>query len=79
MLPGLSSHEDSFLQRLEIEVEAKERLAGAALALIEPGEAVFIDSSTTGYADHAILSVRSITPDGVLTDPDSLGNVTASA
>ena len=135
VLPGLSSHEDSFLQRLEVEVEAKERLAEAALALIEPGEAVFIDSSTTGYfvarrlvrenlqatvltnaiaimdllcevdaphvelvgaggtlrkltrsfvgpqavraveahfADHVIFSVRGITPDGYLTDPDPL-------
>jgi len=49
VLPGLSSHEDSFLQRLEVAVEAKERLAEEALRLIEPGEAVFVDSSTTGY------------------------------
>jgi DeoR/GlpR family transcriptional regulator of sugar metabolism len=49
VLPGLSSHEDSFLQRLEVAVDAKERLAEAALELIEPGEAVFVDSSTTGY------------------------------
>jgi DeoR/GlpR family transcriptional regulator of sugar metabolism len=49
VLPGLSSHEDSFLQRLEVAVEAKERLAEEALTLIEPGEAVFVDSSTTGY------------------------------
>jgi DNA-binding transcriptional ArsR family regulator len=47
VLPGLSSHEDSFLQRLEVEVAAKERLAEAALGLLEPGEAVFVDSSTT--------------------------------
>lgn len=49
VLPGLSGHEDSFVQRLETAVAAKERLAGAALDLIEPGEAVFVDSSTTGY------------------------------
>ena len=49
VLPGLSSHEDSFLQRLEVAVDAKERLAAAALALLEPGEAIFVDSSTTGY------------------------------
>ena len=135
VLPGLSGHEDSFLQRLEVQVEAKERLAEAALALIEPGEAVFVDSSTTGYfaarrivrsnlqstlltnavaimdvlceldapqveligaggtlrkitrsfvgpqavraveshfADHVIFSVRGITPEGFLTDPDPL-------
>src|ERR671931_1219791 len=39
--PGLSGHEDSFPQRLEMAVEAKERLAEAALGLIRPGEAVF--------------------------------------
>jgi DeoR/GlpR family transcriptional regulator of sugar metabolism len=135
VLPGLSGHEDSFLQRLETFVEAKERLAEAALALIERGEAIFIDSSTTGYfaarrivrenipctlltnsvpimqlvcehdspdvevigaggtlrkltrsfvgpqavraiethfADHVLLSVRGLTSDGYLTDPDPL-------
>jgi DeoR/GlpR family transcriptional regulator of sugar metabolism len=135
VLPGLSSHEDSFVQRLEVAVEAKERLAEAALRLVEPGEAIFVDSSTTGYiaarrivrenipctlltnavpimqllceldaprveligaagtlrkltrsfvgpqavrgveahfADHVIFSVRGITDDGYLTDPDPL-------
>ena len=50
VLPGLSGHEDSFQQRLEVEVAAKERLADAAFALLESGEAVFVDSSTTAYA-----------------------------
>jgi DeoR/GlpR family transcriptional regulator of sugar metabolism len=135
VLPGLSSHEDSFLQRLEVEVEAKERLAEAVLSLLQPGEAIFVDSSTTAYfaarrivrenvhctlltnavpimdllcevdaaqvelvgaggtlrkltrsfvgplavrsieahfADHVIFSVRGLTPDGYLTDPDPL-------
>jgi DeoR/GlpR family transcriptional regulator of sugar metabolism len=135
VLPGLSGHEDSFLQRLEIAVDAKERLAEAALGLIEPGEAVFVDSSTTGYiaarrivrenvqctlltnsipimqlvcehdapqvemigaggtlrkltrsfvgpqavrgieahfADHVLFSVRGLTSEGFLTDPDPL-------
>src|SRR3954470_18101632 len=135
VLPGLSSHEDSFLQRLEVEVEAKERIAEAVLELLEPGEAIFVDSSTTAYfaarrivrenlqctlltnavaimdllaevdapqveligaggtlrkltrsfvgpqavraieahfADHVIFSVRGLTPDGYLTDPDPL-------
>ena len=49
VLPGLSSHEDSFYQRLELAVEAKERLARAALAELAVGESVFVDSSTTGY------------------------------
>ncbi len=135
VLPGLSSHEDSFLQRLEVAVEAKERLAEASLKLIEPGEAVFVDSSTTAYitarrivrenlrctlltnsvpimqlvceldapqvevigaggtlrkltrsfvgpqairtiethfADHVLCSVRGLTDEGFLTDPDPL-------
>ena len=37
VLPGLSSQKDSFLQRLEVAVDAKDRLAEAALELIEPG------------------------------------------
>jgi DeoR/GlpR family transcriptional regulator of sugar metabolism len=135
VLPGPSSHEDSFLQRLEVAIEAKERLAEATLEMIEPGEAVFVDSSTTGYitarrivrenlqctlltnsvpimqlvseldapqvevigaggtlrkltrsfvgpqavrtieahfADHVLFSVRGLTDDGFLTDPDPL-------
>ena len=135
VLPGLSSHEDSFQQRIEVAVAAKERLADAVLKLLQPGEAVFVDSSTTGYiaarrivrenikctlltnavpimqlmceldapqveligaagtlrkltrsfvgpqavrgieahfADHVIFSVRGITDDGYLTDPDPL-------
>lgn len=135
VLPGLSSHEDSFLQRLDVAVEAKERLAEEALKLIDPGEAVFVDSSTTAYvtarrivrenlqctlltnslpitqlvceldapqvevigaggtlrkltrsfvgpqairtiethfADHVLFSVRGLTPEGFLTDPDPL-------
>src|SRR5215468_2836776 len=47
--PGLAAHEDSFAQRLNVDVEVKERLAGAAASLVEPGETVFIDSSSSGY------------------------------
>jgi DeoR family transcriptional regulator of aga operon len=135
VLPALSSHEDSFLQRLEVATEAKERLAEAVLEHLEPGEALFVDCSTTAYvaarrivqenlrctlltnaipvmdllceveapqveligiggtlrkltssfvgpqairaieshfADHVIFSVRGITPEGHLTDPDPL-------
>jgi DeoR/GlpR family transcriptional regulator of sugar metabolism len=49
VLPALSSHEDSFFQRIEVAPEAKERLAEAALRHVSAGEAVFVDSSTTGY------------------------------
>jgi DeoR/GlpR family transcriptional regulator of sugar metabolism len=47
--PGLAAHEDSFSQRLGIDVAAKERLAMAAAALVEPGETVFVDSSSSAY------------------------------
>jgi DeoR/GlpR family transcriptional regulator of sugar metabolism len=49
ILPGLSSHEDSFFARLEVAVEAKERLADAAVTQLAPGNAVFVDCSTTAY------------------------------
>ena len=49
VLPGFSGHEDSFAHRLDVAAGAKERLAAAAVQLVEPGEAVFVDSSTTGY------------------------------
>ena len=135
VLPGLSSHEDSFQQRLESATDEKKRLAEAVLDLIEPEEAIFVDSSSTAFvaarrivrenlpctlltnsvpvmelaaeidapqvellgtggklrkltrsfvgpqtirgieahfADHVIFSVRDITPEGHLTDPDAL-------
>jgi DeoR family transcriptional regulator of aga operon len=49
ILPGLSSHEDSFFKRLEVAVEEKSRLAEAALRQLAPGGAVFVDCSTTAY------------------------------
>jgi DeoR/GlpR family transcriptional regulator of sugar metabolism len=49
VLPELSRHEDSFDQRLERDAEAKQRLAAAAVDLMEPGQSVFLDSSTTAH------------------------------
>jgi DeoR/GlpR family transcriptional regulator of sugar metabolism len=49
ILPGLSSHEDSFFKRLEVAVEEKERLAEAVVAQLSHGDAVFVDCSTTAY------------------------------
>src|ERR687893_681759 len=49
VLPGFTQHEDSFQQRLNEAVEAKQRLGRAAVALLEEDESVFIDSSTTAY------------------------------
>lgn len=49
VLPEFAGHEDSFWNRLEQEVVAKERLAVAAVELLEPGASVFLDCSTTSY------------------------------
>jgi DeoR/GlpR family transcriptional regulator of sugar metabolism len=49
VLPGFVGHEDSFQWRLEESVEAKRRLARSAVDLLEPGETIFLDSSTTAY------------------------------
>src|SRR3712207_6203428 len=49
ILPEYAGHEDSFWYRLDEAVEAKERLADAAVGLLEPGESVFLDCSTTTY------------------------------
>jgi len=49
VLPTTSAHEDSFARRLKASAEAKRRLGEAAVALMSPGETVFLDSSTTSY------------------------------
>jgi DeoR/GlpR family transcriptional regulator of sugar metabolism len=49
VLPEYAGHEDSFWYRLDEAVEAKERLAGVAVELLEPGESLFLDCSTTTY------------------------------
>jgi DeoR/GlpR family transcriptional regulator of sugar metabolism len=49
VLPTTSAHEDSFARRLNVATDAKRRLAAAAVALMSPGETVFLDSSTTSY------------------------------
>ncbi len=49
VLPGFAAHEDSFQRRMGEEMAAKGRLARATAGLAEPGETIFIDSSTTAY------------------------------
>ena len=49
VLPTTAAHEDSFARRLKVSAGAKRRLAEAAVALMAPGETVFLDSSTTSY------------------------------
>jgi DeoR/GlpR family transcriptional regulator of sugar metabolism len=49
VLPAISAHEDSFVQRLQTAPEAKLALAKAAVATLAPRQSVFLDSSTTAY------------------------------
>lgn len=49
VLPNTSSHEDSFSARMATATAPKHALALAAAAMIEDGEALFLDSSTTAY------------------------------
>ncbi len=58
--PGLTQHEDSFQQRLGEAVDQKKRLARVAATLLEDGETVFIDSSTTAY--YAARRILAVTP-----------------
>lgn len=58
VLPELAAHEDSFQQRLERAVAAKERLASEAVTLIGPDATVFLDSSTSAYYVAQFLIAR---------------------
>ena len=49
VLPAISAHEDSFVQRLETVPEAKRALAAAAVATLTSRQSVFLDSSSTAY------------------------------
>jgi DeoR/GlpR family transcriptional regulator of sugar metabolism len=49
VLPAISAHEDSFVQRLETAAEAKSALAAAAVATLTSRQSVFLDSSSTAY------------------------------
>lgn len=60
LLPELARHEDSFRKRLEVAVGAKERLARAAVGLLEPGETVCVDSSTTAYHAARLILERGL-------------------
>lgn len=65
--PGLAAHEDSFSQRLNVDISAKERLAVEAASLVEPGETVFIDCSSSGYYAAREIVARGI-PASIITN-----------
>ena len=49
VVPPVAAQENSFAQRLGTATAAKQRLADAAVALLQPGETLFLDSSSTAY------------------------------
>jgi DeoR/GlpR family transcriptional regulator of sugar metabolism len=49
VLPGVSTHEDSFEQRVETDEPAKRALAAEAAKLVNARETIFLDSSSTTY------------------------------
>lgn len=67
VLPSTSSHEDSFSARMATATAAKRALAVAAAALVEDGEALFLDSSTTAYHLTEVL-IRDDRPVTVVTN-----------
>src|ERR687896_76629 len=60
VLPELAGHEDSFRQRVEQATDAKRALAAAAAELVEPGESIFLDSSSTSFFVAQALGVRAV-------------------
>jgi DeoR/GlpR family transcriptional regulator of sugar metabolism len=60
VLPDLAAHEDSFRHRLDLEVDEKRRMADAVVATLEPGETLFIDSSTTAWYVAQAITTSSI-------------------
>ena len=60
VLPELAGHEDSFRQRVEQATDAKRALAGAAADLVEPGESLFLDSSSTSFFVAQALRERGV-------------------
>jgi len=59
-LPDLAAHEDAFRHRLELDVDEKRRMAQAVMATLEPGETLFIDSSTTAWYVAAAIAASAM-------------------
>jgi DeoR/GlpR family transcriptional regulator of sugar metabolism len=78
VLPDLAAHEDSFRHRLDLEAEDKKRMAQAVVATLEPGETLFIDSSTTAWYVAQAITTSSIALT-VLTNSLSVINLVSNA
>jgi DeoR/GlpR family transcriptional regulator of sugar metabolism len=75
--PELTSHEDSFVSRLERRSDAKVALADAAAAMVVAGESVFLDSSSTAYHVARALVDRA-EPVTVITNSEPIMDLVAS-
>ena len=60
VLPATAAGEHSCRQRLGAAPEAKARLAEAAFALLNPGESVFLDASSTTYFVARLIAERGL-------------------
>ena len=69
VLPSIAAPENSFAQRVAVATDAKFRLADAAFELLQGGETVFLDSSSTAYflarrIAEGSLAIRVLTNSG---------------
>jgi DeoR/GlpR family transcriptional regulator of sugar metabolism len=78
VLPDLAAHEDSFRHRLELESDEKRRIAQAVVATLEPGETLFVDSSTSAWYVAEAITTASI-PLTILTSSLPVINLVADA
>ena len=78
VLPGLARDEDAFQSRLDEAAAVKQRLGRAAAELVDDGETVFVDcSSTAFYAVRALIAAE--TPATVLTPSVAVMDLIARA
>jgi len=78
VLPDLAAHEDAFRHRLELETDEKKRMARAVVATLEPGETLFVDSSTSAWYVAEAITTASI-PLTVLTNSLPVLNLLSDA
>jgi DeoR/GlpR family transcriptional regulator of sugar metabolism len=75
--PELTSHEDSFVSRLERQSGAKTALAEAAARIVVAGESVFLDSSSSAYHVARTLIAKG-EPVTIITNSEPIMDLVAS-
>jgi DeoR/GlpR family transcriptional regulator of sugar metabolism len=75
--PELTSHEDSFVSRLERRSGAKAALADAAAEIVVAGESVFLDSSSTAYHVARALMAKA-EPVTIITNSEPIMDLVAA-